>query len=110
MEVYLNGIERYREWNGYPREARTEDGIANNRIMATEMAQNTEWYQDFVAEIPNKSIIRIDSETISIADPFGNELKFFHNKGIGGSPLLISAGPDGQFDTEDDIRSDDRVH
>ena len=41
-------------------------------------------------------------------DGFGFKLRYLHEGGPAGSPLLISPGPDGDFGTEDDIRSDGR--
>lgn len=38
----------------------------------------------------------------------GKYMDYFSNRGAGSTPLLISAGPDGKFGTEDDIRSDRR--
>lgn len=41
-------------------------------------------------------------------DGFETYMDYFETGGIAGSPVLISAGPDRTFDTEDDIRSDNR--
>lgn len=41
-------------------------------------------------------------------DWFGFKLRYFPERGPAGSPLLISPGPDGDFGTDDDIRSDGR--
>jgi prepilin-type N-terminal cleavage/methylation domain-containing protein len=41
----------------------------------------------------------------SLVDAWGNEMEYT-SKGLGGQPALISAGADGEFGTDDDIRSD----
>ena len=41
-------------------------------------------------------------------DWFGFRLRYSPEGGPAGSPLLTSPGPDGDFDTDDDIRSDGR--
>jgi type II secretory pathway pseudopilin PulG len=43
---------------------------------------------------------------VAITDPYGQPLRYLSDGGIGGRPVLISAGPDRIFDTPDDIRSD----
>ncbi len=42
----------------------------------------------------------------TINDGFGNEMRYEPAGGLGGRPVLISTGPDGNFGNEDDIRSD----
>ena len=45
----------------------------------------------------------------TIVDGWGTTMKFSHNAGVGSRPVVISAGPDCDFDTpEDNIRSDGR--
>jgi hypothetical protein len=44
----------------------------------------------------------------AFADGYGKYMDYQQASGAGGTPLLISAGPDGKFGTEDDIRSDRR--
>jgi len=45
----------------------------------------------------------------AIRDSFGRKMRYDKAGGLGGVPALISAGPDGDFDTaEDNIRSDGR--
>jgi prepilin-type N-terminal cleavage/methylation domain-containing protein len=41
-------------------------------------------------------------------DGWGKPIEYWSNTGAGGSPLLVSAGSDGKWDTDDDIRSDGR--
>ena len=42
-----------------------------------------------------------------IRDGYGNVMLYLREGGLGLRPVLISAGPDGQFGNEDDIRSDE---
>lgn len=46
-----------------------------------------------------------DAQT-PLIDGFGYPMKYVDSGGRGKTPVLISTGPDGEFDTEDDIRSD----
>lgn len=41
-------------------------------------------------------------------DSFGRELRYLKSGGLGGKPVVQSRGPDGAFDTDDDIFSDGR--
>lgn len=41
-------------------------------------------------------------------DAYGQYMEYSSAGGLGGRPAIISAGPDGQFRTTDDIRSDGR--
>lgn len=41
-------------------------------------------------------------------DAYGKYMDYSSSKGVGSTPVLISAGPDGKFGNEDDIRSDRR--
>ena len=42
-----------------------------------------------------------------VRDGFGNAMIYLRQGGLGSRPVVISAGPDEQFDNEDDIRSDE---
>lgn len=58
-----------------------------------------------------KVLANLDSETwpggSTIKDAYGNGLKYEKKGGLGECPVLISGGPDGNINTEDDnIRSD----
>lgn len=44
--------------------------------------------------------------TQTINDAWGKALRYDASGGLGGGPVIISAGPDGVFGTTDDIRSD----
>jgi prepilin-type N-terminal cleavage/methylation domain-containing protein len=41
-------------------------------------------------------------------DAYGKYMDYSSSRGVGSTPVLISAGPDGKFGNEDDIRSDRR--
>jgi len=43
----------------------------------------------------------------AVLDAYGNPMGYRQTGALGGGPLIVSAGPDGRFDTEEDnIRSD----
>lgn len=48
--------------------------------------------------------------TIDFQDRYGNDIRYFSDRGPGGTPALRSPGPDGEDDTADDIWSDGRKH
>lgn len=50
--------------------------------------------------------LRDDADAQVILDGFEQRMLYDHNGGLGGRPVLISAGPDRKFQTDDDIRSD----
>lgn len=94
MDVVLEAIQAYYEdTNGCP---------ASLAILV----QNPE---------AQKVLANLDSETWKgkgsdkINDAYGSPLKYEETGGLGGCPALISGGPDGDSNTEDDnIRSDKR--
>jgi type II secretory pathway pseudopilin PulG len=52
--------------------------------------------------------------TLGVNDAYGNPMRYYMDKGLGGKPLILSAGPDGDFGVTnqnkrtDNIRSDTR--
>ncbi len=49
----------------------------------------------------------IPSSRDAILDGWGRPMRYSRDRGFGGGPVLISAGPDGDFETDaDNIRSD----
>lgn len=56
----------------------------------------------------NDAIITMQGTRETFADGFKKYLDYRRSEGAGGTPLLLSAGADGQFNTQDDIRSDNR--
>lgn len=56
-----------------------------------------------------KDAILSISEGLVFVDGFRKYMAYFRDQGAGGTPLVVSAGADGDFGTpEDNIRSDDR--
>lgn len=53
-------------------------------------------------ELPSDAL---DLNNDTIRDAFGNPMEYYRTGGLGGRPVLVSAGPDGLFLTDDDIRS-----
>ncbi|RPI64299.1 MAG: type II secretion system protein [Planctomycetaceae bacterium] len=49
----------------------------------------------------------IDSASHTFKDSWDKDMRYYKTGGLGGGPVIISAGPDGDFTTEaDNIRSD----
>ncbi len=44
--------------------------------------------------------------TQNVKDGWGKSMRYRRNEGLGNRPVVISAGPDGEFSNADDIRSD----
>lgn len=98
------------EW--YPR-MRPEE---KRQRMWAAFCRNKKLYQQLIAvpsaqkrlaALPEDAVSSIYGENIFV-DGFETYMDYFRTGGIGGLPVLISAGPDRTFDTEDDIRSDNR--
>ena len=86
-----------------------EEGVRNiSSAILTYNLQKKKYPNDI------KDLIQEDSDGIAIIeggegaleDPFGNEYKMEKK---GKKYVVISAGPDGEFGTEDDIRSDKKA-
>ena len=62
------------------------------------------------AHIANlKDVIMNISGNNVFVDGFDKYMEYFSSEGVGGTPVIISAGSDGDFETEkDNIRSDNR--
>lgn len=68
--------------------------------------KGTEQTMDKIRELP-ASVFQNQNPRRYFCDAWGNQMRFYRSAGRGGAPLLISAGPDGDFGTTDDnIRSD----
>lgn len=60
-----------------------------------------------LADLPDDAMVIGDSGDRYLMDGFEQRMHYDPEGGLGGRrPVLISAGADGKFDTEDDIRSD----
>ncbi len=54
----------------------------------------------------NTSIQAMLGDTVDGIDAYGNSMIFLSDKGVGGNPVIISAGPDGVFGFELDYADD----
>ena len=64
--------------------------------------------QETLAALKKDATVSVSGNLV-FADGFGKHLDYREDKGAGGMPLLVSAGPDGDFGAEaDNIRSDGR--
>jgi prepilin-type N-terminal cleavage/methylation domain-containing protein len=63
--------------------------------------------QAFVAKLKKGAIKNIEGNDVFV-DGFDKYMEYYSDKGIGGEPVIISAGADSKFDTEKDIRSDNQ--
>lgn len=84
---------------------------------------NSTYTKDLIAKLPksawgdepdnvaiydsNGSAVSSPGQCFLLVDAFGNEIHWYADQGRGGSFVLVSAGPDGNLNTDDDIRSDD---
>jgi prepilin-type N-terminal cleavage/methylation domain-containing protein len=108
QEMAVNAIMRYHELTGeFPdnNESDTLTNDRNTRQMVSDLMSNIETKKMLAGELADY-IRKIDDTTYAFIDDWDNEMRFTSN-GVGGTPALISAGPDGDFDThEDNLRSD----
>lgn len=91
--------------------ARTNENAARTAVNTIRDTINNNYTQGvpsnldlhkLIEDRPNKGPMLEGGEG-AIEDPWGNEYKYEKKNG---RPVIISAGPDGEFGTEDDIRSD----
>jgi len=121
MQTIMLAIDAYRESTGsYPAEEtnipeKPDDWHWASRDWSA-FCRNKKLYQQLIAvpaakkrlsALPNDAVRNIYGENVFI-DAFEMMMEYFINKGIGETPLLVSAGADRTFGTEDDIRSDNR--
>ncbi len=75
-------------------------------LMKTESQGGVEGARDKLLGLPD-GVVDFDSD--SVRDAYGNEMTYYNNGAMGGGPLLVSGGPDGNVNTpEDNIYSDER--
>ena len=63
--------------------------------------------QAFVDKLKKDAIKSISTSDVFV-DGFDKYMEYYSDQGVGGTPVIISAGADGEFDTEKDIRSDNQ--
>jgi prepilin-type N-terminal cleavage/methylation domain-containing protein len=82
---------------------------SNQLVFALLESKETE---EYLRELPN-AIKQGDMDNPgAIVDAYGRYMDYHSSGGLGDSPVIISAGPDGYFGgefAEDDIRSDGRI-
>ncbi len=109
MQVILQAIEAFRETDStglYPPTTGTtpED---RNKALFTALKDNPA-AEAKLRNLPGDAIENINSNDCFV-DGFERVLDYSSDGGVGGMPVLISAGPDSDFDTEkDNIRSDNQ--
>jgi len=105
MAIIMNAIEYYQELdtNGaYPDDTNDQPNRQSRDLYTALTADNE--VQAKLASLPADAVE--SSSPGHFLDKFGKEIWYDATGGLGGTPLLTSAGPDGYFGTEDDIRSD----
>lgn len=106
QKVVMLAIERYRDANGgnYPHVGDSNDCSA---LMSALMHQGSlrarQAAKDALRDLPKETWAGGGNP---VFDGFGQPMKYEKAGGLGGTPVLISKGPDRQFGTADDIRSD----
>ncbi len=67
-----------------------------------------------IQDATGKSLLNLPTDAFGgesvdgFRDAYGQYMEYSSTGGLGGRPAIISAGPDGDFNTTDDIRSDGR--
>lgn len=105
LMVYLTG-----SWNGTPGlQADDYTYLVNNSAPDTIAlkAKIQALTSDKLLQLP-KDAYDPTASALTIHDGYGQPMRYEQKGGLGGRPVLISAGPDEKFNTDDDIRSDGR--
>jgi len=108
MAIIMNAIEYYQELDTdatpyEPPDDTNDRPNRQSRDLYTALTADNE-VQAKLASLPADAVE--SSSPGHFLDKFGKEIWYDATGGLGGTPLLTSAGPDGYFGTEDDIRSD----
>lgn len=111
ITIIMNAVKDYfDQTGGYPLQADDDDF----RMVVPRLDQNGERtdYKRFVNKLKELDaddaiqveFIETDYARFDIADAYGNEIRYDVDGAIGGTPLLVSPGPDGNYrmDGEDD--------
>ena len=119
MQVILSAMKTYYDSQGdYPVEESDFSGKPASWADRDWQAycRNRKLYQQLclvpavkkkIATLREDAVSNVEGSYVFI-DGFETYMDYFRTGGIGGLPVLISAGADRTFDTEDDIRSDNR--
>lgn len=108
MQIILQAIEAYSETDesGVCPPTTGGDPTARNVALYTALKINPAARKKLAA-LPGDATLSV-GENECFVDGFAVVLDYSSDGGVGGTPVLISAGSDGEFDTEKDIRSDGR--
>lgn len=97
--AWLDGsepVERQRNWDTYCRGKKLYDDLAGEPQSRV-----------FIAKLKKGAIKDIFNGDVFM-DGFSKYIEYRSAGGVGGAPVIISAGVDGRFGTEKDIRSDNQ--
>ena len=96
--VAMQAVSRYYDARGcYPPDS--PDCVALMNALRAEPAA-----RGVLTDLSNEAY---PSQGAALRDGFGEPMQYRTAGGLGGTPVLISKGADRQFDTDDDIRSDE---
>ena len=99
MLLIMNAIETFHDENdAYPG---AESSPPSSQDLYTQLTANDSAKAKLSA-LPADAIAEFGpsgSEYNAFADKYGNEISYSNNAGLGGTPVLISAGSDGEFGT-----------
>lgn len=99
METVMSALERYREVK--------EANMSGSGTEDFSMLFDTTTDEGAAAVV---MLEKLPTDAVKnkpqILDGFGQNLRYYAEGGLGGTPQLRSAGPDGDWNTDDDIVSD----
>ena len=112
--IVMEAIAEYQEAKGEAPSPDSDDGgdgsiteLLQGKGGDKKGLQNFRGSQQKLLELPENAYK--SSEATEIFDAWDQAMRYDADGGFGGTPVVISAGPDGNFDnTEDNIRSDGR--
>lgn len=109
QEVVMQAIQAYYDnHNGYPPEE-TDGSDDCSQLMKNHLVPDKD-AGELVKGLGSEAYAGIGTHGTGAAllDAYAKEMRYEISGGLGGGPVLISAGKDGDWGTTDDIRSDGR--
>jgi len=114
QEIVVTAIQAFREVDGnYPNDAGPPNfaiDVLVDQLVADISCGYTAEKAAGIQKATREILLKLPTDAFdgnTIYDGFGNEMRYYRDQGLGGGPVVVSAGPDGTFDNADDIRSDE---
>ena len=106
--LVMQAVQAFYEENGaYPLDSIDDPSTTNVNEGGVSLLTALTDCEKSVEILRNLSSASLPSGGDAALDAYGRPMNYLQSGGLGGKPVLISAGPDGDMDTsEDNVRSD----